>query len=47
MPKPPCESTISPHHSKDRVEVYHGSPTPTILCGYHNLRRMLAADAKR
>lgn len=46
MPKPPCQEHAD-HHSKDRVAVYSGSTTPTILCGYHTMRRMLAADMKR
>lgn len=35
MPLEPCESTLSPTHSRDRVQVYTGAPTPRILCGYH------------
>lgn len=33
-------------HSDDRVSVYHGATTPTVLCGYHaswDLRTVLAA----
>lgn len=30
-----CQSTATPHHSTDMVEVWHGSPTPRYLCGYH------------
>lgn len=25
----------SENHSDDEVDVYHGSTTPTKLCGYH------------
>lgn len=30
-----CESTATPHHSDDLIEVYTGTTTPRILCGYH------------
>ena len=36
----------SDNHSDDRVDVYHGSVTPTHLCGYHaswNLNTVLKA----
>ncbi|MFC3504468.1 hypothetical protein ACFOOK_26350 [Micromonospora krabiensis] len=33
--KEPCAYTAVPHHSKDRLEVYHGRPEPVILCGLH------------
>lgn len=32
---PPCGFTTVPHHSRDRIEVYHGTTVPVILCGYH------------
>lgn len=38
MPKKPCAWTQSDHHSDDLMEVYHGKPEPTYLCGYHESR---------
>lgn len=32
--KPTCEYP-SETHSDDMVDVYHGSTTPTRLCGFH------------
>lgn len=41
--KKTCESTMSPNHSKDILEVWHGRPEPTYICGYHESRGGLAA----
>jgi hypothetical protein len=30
----PCAYAAA-HHSPDRVTVHHGTPVPTVLCGYH------------
>lgn len=30
-----CAYTAVRNHSRDRVEVHHGRPTPTTLCGLH------------
>lgn len=35
MPKPPCAYDVSTNHSRDRVTVYAGRPSPVVLCGYH------------
>jgi len=34
FPAPECEATGG-HHSDDMVLVYHGSTTPSVLCGKH------------
>lgn len=30
-----CAYIAADHHSDDLVEVYYGSPEPTLLCGFH------------
>lgn len=31
---------VGNNHSADTVTVYQGAPSPILLCGYHNGRRM-------
>ena len=41
---------VATHHSDDTVTVYHGTPEPTILCGFHAqpswLDRVLASRTR-
>jgi hypothetical protein len=30
-----CVYTDAEHHSTDLLQVHHGRPEPTIICGYH------------
>ena len=39
------EQTPTGYHSKDMITVYDGHDVPTILCGYHELRRHMRRHA--